>query len=302
MTSTHNEMMKIVLDSKALSIWNRETGPVFWGAAKVPMPFYINTELMIGQSLAADMLKKIDETVGKTKDPTERAKLLDAFIMPAYEQTPVWKKIIDALIARSRTDFPAGSTTAISGGERRDWLFSIPFAKAIGIRHAYLFKDKSIYCMPALKSGEQVLHVCDLVNNAASHFDAWIPMLEQAGAKCMGTACVNSRGSAGVSRLEKAGYKVSALNSIDVDFFNQCLATGLIDQATRDEIALFFSSNKDWAAKYILHSIDLFHIKTMDAKSIDRMKGFFTQDPWGLRNGHEAFFMEVGKALSTKVA
>ena len=161
------------------------------------------------------------------------------------------------MAAKAKTEFPAGSYDLVSGGERRDWLFSIPFAKALGIKHAFLFKNQEIYCEQPLKTGERALHVADLINNAASYFDMWFPILTKAGLKPIGTICVRYAAKLKAKRLEDHGQKTVTLNGVDVEFFEKSLANGLIDQATLTEITTYFASQKDWAEQYLMRDVNL---------------------------------------------
>ena len=302
MGGSSDDMMKLVLDSKALSIWNRKTGPVFWYAAGVPGPFYLNTEQMIGKALADELLEKITAIIADNSDPAIRAAEVEALIIAAYDSSAIYKTIIQALIAKAKAVFPAGSYMAVSGGERRDWLFSIPFAKEMGIKHAYLFKNKSLYCAEGMTVDGRVLHVADLINNAASYFDAWLPMLEREKLRCMGTLCVNTRGTNGLKRLTEAGYTVASLNAVDLDFFVKSRAKGLIDQDMLDEITLFFRSAQEWGAKYLTRDARLFDVPNLDKKSFERLQSFFAQDPWELRDGHTDFFAAMQRAIEARKA
>ena len=298
MPSPTTNMLKIIHDTKAVSIWNRKTGPVFWYAAGVPGPFYVNTELVIGPALAAELLEKITAIIAGSNDPATRVAQLKKAMLDAYEANPSYKTVISAMVAKARENFPDGSYTIVSGGERRDWLFSIPFAQEMGIKHLYLFKNQTSYCEQGVSAGEAALHVADLINNAASYFDMWLPALQKAKLTCAGTVCVNSRGSNGVDRLTKANVKVVTLNSIDVSFFGEWLKSGLIDQGTYDELTLFFTSSKEWGAKYLTTDVALYGIDKMDKKSFERLQTFFNQDPWGLRHAHEEFFSAMREAIS----
>lgn len=293
-------MLKLIHETKAVSIWNRKTGPVFWYAAGVPGPFYVNTELVIGPALSANLLEKITSIIASTTDLAERAKQLNQLILAAYEGSPQYKEVIAAMVSKAKQNFSADSYSFVSGGERRDWLFSIPFAQEIGLKHVLLFKDARIYCEASVKQGESGLHVADLINNAASYFDVWLPALQKAGLRCIGTVCVNSRGTHGVKRLEENGFKTVTLNGIDLDFFQQSMKGGLIDQSTLDEIALYFKSPQEWASTYLLKDVKLFDIKNLDKKSLERLQNFFDQDPWDLRAKNEGFFADMEKAIAEK--
>lgn len=300
MSNFSKELLKLILDTKALSIWNREKGPVFWYAAGVPGPFYVNTELMIGPSIAEDLLERITGIISSTKDLSARAAQLNDIILSSYEKNENHKKVILAMVEQVRNGFAPGSFTAISGGERRDWLFSIPFAKEFGLDHVFLFKDKSSFCVRKLKENESVLHVADLINAAASYFDAWFPALEQARLKCVGTACVNSRGTNGVQRLEAIGQKVIALNSIDADFFGNLRASELISPETLEEMKLYLKSSQEWASKYLfnkLELLELFDLGSLKGKSHERAMAFFEKDPWDLAGKHKDFFSAAKQTL-----
>jgi hypothetical protein len=210
--------------------------------------------------------------------------------------------VIAAMIARARTEFPSGSYEIVSGGERRDWLFSIPFAKEVGARHLFLFKNQGYYCEQGVKAEEKALHVADLINNAASYFDLWLPILQKAQLACAGTLCVNSRGTNGVKRLQDNGQKVVALNAIDAGFFEQWLKEGLIDQSTFEELSVFFVSAKEWGRRYLTADVAIFDVPKLDGKSFERLQSFFAQDPWGLREGHEAFFEAMKQAIGARRA
>ena len=295
-------MMKLLLESGALKIWNHKTGPVFWYAAGVPGPFFLNTEDMIGKAQAADLLKKINTIIAETSDAETRAVRLNTLILAAVAGNPTYQKIIEALVDKTGAVFPIGRFDAISGGERRDWLFSIPLAKALGVRHVFLFKNKTLYCAEGVQAGENILHVADLINNAASYFDLWLPILECHHTPCIGTACVNTRGSVGVDRLTTAGYPIAALNRVDPAFFAQLAADGLITQDTREEIALFFNSPKEWARDYLMKDARLFDVPNLDVKSFERMRRFFAEDPWGLRAEHNGIFAAVGAQIAARTA
>ncbi|MDD3289043.1 MAG: hypothetical protein PHX43_08635 [Alphaproteobacteria bacterium] len=295
------ELLKLIYNTQAVSIWNRTKGPVFWYAASVPGPFYVNTEMVIGSILAKDLLEKITEIIAESPDSASRADKLNKIIIPAYEGNEGYKKLIATMAAKVNEEFPAKSFTAISGGERRDWLFSIPLANALGIKHAFIFKNKKVYCEQPLEKNERILHVSDLINNAASYFDAWLPALESYNLECMGTICVNSRGP-GAQKLIDSGQKVVALNRIDISFFEKLKSSGLIDLETVAEIATYFNSSKEWASKYLVNDIrnvSFFDIANLDKKSMGRLVSFFNNDPWGLKPDHEEFFAAMQAAIKT---
>ena len=296
MANSPNTLTKLILDSKALSIWNRKTGPVFWWTSGLPAPFYLRTEVMIGRDLADDLLEKITATVAANPDRKACAAELKVMMLDAYKKHPDYQTVIKAMVAHAKNEFALGSYTAVSGGERRDWFFSIPFAEEIGLKHIYLFKDQSLYCAESLTKREKVLHVSDIISKAASYFNQWLPALKQHDLVCAGTVSVNAHGTKGVARLEEAGCKVAPVKCIELSFFLHCFDAGLISSEASEESKTYFASEKEWADKYVMENPALLTVPA-DKKTIERMNSFFTQDPLGLRATHAAFFEKMMAAI-----
>ncbi|MDD3029048.1 MAG: hypothetical protein PHS57_02020 [Alphaproteobacteria bacterium] len=302
MIYSQNDLLKLILETQALSIWDHEKGPVFWYAANVPGPFYVNTEKLIGPEIAERMLREITGIVAGTVDAQARAEQLENAILEAFKVSPLWQKLIETLLDAARKEFAEKGCSLISGGERRDWLFSVPFAQKAELPHLYLFKNKETYCVQPVKPDQLVLHVSDLINNAASFFDLWQPTLEAAKLRCLGNVCVNVRGANGLKRLEAAGQKVVSLMTIDTAFFQKLHAADLITRDVFEEIAVFLASSQDWAAKYLFVKPDLFDVEGCDKKDFERLAAFISNDPWGMRSAHEAFFASMEKAVSARRA
>lgn len=300
MIYTQSDLMKLIHDTSAVSIWDSAQGPVFWYAANVPGPFYVNTEKVIGSSLAEKLLREITAIIAGTVDSQARAEQLHNLIMDSYRSNSSWQRIISTMIDRARAEFPSNEIAMISGGERRDWLFSIPFAHTIGLPHLYLFKNKTAFCDHPVNPGQGVLHVSDLINNAASFFDSWQPTMNELKIECVGNLCMNLRGENGLSRLRDAGQKVVALVTIDLDFFRRLHAAELISRATFEEIAVFFASSQDWASKYLIDKPELFDTKNCVPKDFERLKFFISHDPWKMRPQHEAFFSGMEAAINER--
>lgn len=295
-----NDLIKLIHDTKAVSIWNHRTGPVFWYAASVPGAFYVNTESVIGPAVAERLLKEISAILAATPEAAERAARVEKLIRAAYEEDLTYQRLIATMAAALKEHFPVSAYNLISGGERRDWLFSIPLAHVCGLRHLYLFKNGTSFCPQPIKPHEAALHVADLINNAASYFNAWLPALEKAQLRCHATLSLVSRGP-GVKKLKDQGIDALSLNPIDLGFFEKSCANGLIDRDTLAELALYFQSPEEWARRYLLTGTALFGISQLDAKSFERLRGFFADDPWGLRPAHEAFFARIEKEIEERV-
>jgi hypothetical protein len=298
MVYTQNDLLKLILDTHAVSIWDRTKGPVFWYAANVPGPFYINTEMVIGQALSEHLLREITAIIAGTIDTQARAQQLNHLILNEFKKNAPWQRLIATMVEFAHKEFPPDSYAMVSGGERRDWLFSIPFAHIAEVPHLFLFKNETMYCDHAIHPGQNVLHVSDLINNAASFFDLWAPALQRAKVACAGNVCVTVRGGAGLKRLHDAGQRVVSLITVDTEFFRRLHVADLISRETFEEISVFFSSPRDWAGKYLMGKPDLFDVGGCDEKkAFERLRNFVDHDPWKLRPQHEEFFASMQGAI-----
>ena len=302
MIYTQNDLLKLIHDTRAVSLWDRAKGPVFWYAANVPGPFYVNTEKVIGADLSEKLLREITAIVAGTVDAEARAGQLNHVVLESFKHTPSWQRLVATMIARARAEFAQQDFTMISGGERRDWLFSIPFAHVCNAPHLFLFKNKTVFSEQPVKAGERVLHVSDLINNAASFFDLWQPVLGGIHLGCVGNLCVAVRGENGLKRLADAGQKTVGMVTIDADFFRRLHAADLISRETFEEISVFLAAPRDWAAQYLVGRSELFDAQGCDAKSFERLRAFILNDPWSLRPSHEPFFAAMQKTIEQRLA
>lgn len=279
------EFASLLFSSHAVSVWNHKTGPVFWYAAGVPGPFYVNTEKLIGEEASTRLLQDISRIVALPETYVQKSAALETLVMEEYARNQAFQCLIATLIDRATTTFPH-NYDCVSGGERRDWFFSIPFAHETGHDHFYIFKDHAICSkktgMSLDPAAKRVLHISDLINNAASYFDAWLPALEKHALTLAGTACLISRGSVGVERLKNAGISTCALQSVDSDLFAALSQSGLIDSSVYEEIRLYFTSREDWGRRYIAARPDFMQDESIAPKSKERRASFMKNDPWNL--------------------
>ncbi len=296
MSDASSEIVRMIHDTKALSIWSREKGPVFWYAAGVPGPFFVNTEFVIGPDVAARLLKNITAILAETKDISQRSEKVRQAVMAEYSASPAYRRVIELMAELARREFPDLRQSVVSGGERRDWFFSVPLAEVLGLPHLFLFKDKTAHCQRKLQGGEKALHVTDLINNAASYFDAWFPALEKSGNPCLGTVCVNSRG-VGAEKLKNAGVKAAAMNVIDAGYFEKLASAGLISKDTAEEIKTYFASAQEWGRRYLTRDVGVFDVEGLDDKSFERLRAFFANDPWEMKKGNEEFFAKMAELI-----
>lgn len=97
----------------------------------------------------------------------------------------------------------------ISGGERRDWFFSLLAAKGLGKPHITIYKDLSAVITEKGETrrsdsvnGGRVLHIADLITKASSYERAWIPAIKNICGQMTCTVVIIDRKQGGAELLE----------------------------------------------------------------------------------------------------
>ena len=221
-------------------------GQPFWYTSGKLGPFYINTQFLYGSEAAANaLLKTIEEACAG-----EKLAFYDkvwADISAQLESCPIFSQLIDLLTEQARkldVDF-------VSGGERRDFFFSMPVVKKLGLGHLSIFKDLScVYTdengvsmdpAQANLAGKKSVHIADLITVASSYIRAWIPAVEALGAKIAYSLAVVDRDQGGSEILEKAGCPLTTLITIKPELFEQAKKLGRVTDAQIELVNSFIA-------------------------------------------------------------
>lgn len=208
----------------------------FWYTSGKLGPFYINTHFLFGsEEDAVALLSQIEAAAAG-----DRLRFAEA-IWPAIERqlasNAIYAQLIDRLCEAARA-LPADF---ISGGERRDFFFSLPVARRLGLGHLSIFKDlTTVYDAPgkagvrgedAGLAGRRSLHVADLITVASSFVRAWIPAVEALGAHIACSLAVVDRDQGGAQILRDAGCPLTSLVTVKPALFEQAREQGRVTDA-----------------------------------------------------------------------
>ena len=221
-------------------------GQPFWYTSGKLGPFYINTQFLYGSEAAANaLLKTIEEACAGDKLAFYDKVWAD--ISAQLESCPIFSQLIDLLTEEARkmdVDF-------VSGGERRDFFFSMPVAKKLGLGHLSIFKDLScVYTdengvsmdpAKANLAGKKSVHIADLITVASSYIRAWIPAVEALGAKIAYSLAVVDRDQGGSDILANAGCPLTTLITIKPELFEQAKALGRVTDAQIELVNSFIA-------------------------------------------------------------
>ena len=250
-----DKIIEELFDTKAVRV-APEDQP-FWYTSGRLGPFFINTHFLLeNEAAAGEVLKRIEGAIAADK-LTAPEEIFD-MMLAYYNKGGTFKMVSDKLAeAASKLDFDY-----ISGGERRDYFFSMMPAYLLGKPHLTIYKDMtSVYSEkiegPAVDSkdidlkGKKALHIADLITEASSYERAWIPVIRGLGSEITDTVAVVDRHQGGRKVLKDLGVELYALTGIDQKLFDEAENNGLINEAQKAMILHFLESPSDYMTAFI---------------------------------------------------
>jgi orotate phosphoribosyltransferase len=228
----------------------------FWYTSGMLGPFYCNTHFLLkSEKDAGDMLKVIEASIAEDK-LTAPKKIFEE-LKKFYDMNGTFKMTMDRLAEEAKNyefDF-------ISGGERRDYFFSMIPAYLLGKPHLTIYKDMSSAYSEKIDGdavapadqlkGKKALHICDLINTASSYERAWLPAIRNLGADITDTLAVVDRCQGGAEVLEGLGVKLKTLTKINAEFFEDIYKNGKIDEAQKDFVLKYLASPSGYMAHFL---------------------------------------------------
>ncbi len=229
----------------------------FWYTSGMLGPFYCNTHFLLkSEQDAGDMLKVIEAAIAE--DKLSAPKKIFAELKKYYDLGGTFKMTMDRLAEEAKNyefDF-------ISGGERRDYFFSMIPAYLLGKPHLTIYKDMSsaysedlegeaIVPTEEMLKGKKALHICDLINTASSYERAWVPAIRAFGADITDTLAVVDRCQGGAEVLANLGVKLKTLTKINAEFFVDIYNNGKIDEAQKDFVLKYLSSPSEYMTHFL---------------------------------------------------
>ena len=214
----------------------------FWYTSGTIGPYYINTHFLYGsEEKANELLVVIDAQKDKR---FELPGLLAELVIHNYHADEIFKSVIDCMVSYINDHFDVAAIELISGGERRDWFFSIILAHLLKKRHLTIYKDLQMVVGKESPEGRQdevfavekgsmaglkCLHISDLVTEASSYQRAWEPALQEAGSHIDCSLTIVDRLQGGGEVLRELGIEHHAMTSIDASLFKSAMNTGHIN-------------------------------------------------------------------------
>lgn len=246
-----NQITEDLFKTNAIRVAPADTP--FWYTSGKLGPFFINTHFLAkDEATASGILKVIEDSIAEDRN-TAPHKIFDAFC-DLYKECEIYRNCIDSIVeAAKKYDFDF-----ISGGERRDFFFSMVPAHILGKPHLTIFKDLSSVitdCNFEVTdydfNGKKALHIADLITEASSYERAWIPALKDLGATITDTIAVVDRKQNGKAVLTSLGVNMETLTAVDKDLFDEALANGSINEAQYQLVLQFLKDPDQYMKDFI---------------------------------------------------
>lgn len=281
------DLLEALVKSEALRI--APPGEVFWYTSGTLGPYYVSTHYLFGGPEAAQGLLDFIDSDSGTADFHEK---LSARVGEQFEKDAAFRNVIESLVSNIQTRQGADQIDWVSGGERRDWFFSLPVAMTMGLPHLYIYKDGSTFLadngpLTAIDefTGRNTAHIADLVTEASSYARAWIPAIRNRGGQMLISANVIDRAQGGMDVIDDAGVDGIALLRVDEKLFGDLLERGMID-GEQQAVLLDYLGDPAGAMKRFLQATPGFLEKALnssDARTAERARLLVDQDPYGLK-------------------
>lgn len=282
------DLLDALIASQALRI--APPGEVFWYTSGTLGPYYINTEnLYGGPEKAKELLDFIDSD---SRSPDFHGGLCDR-VRQRLDEDEAFRHVIEAMIAELRSCEGFDEVHCISGGERRDWFFSLPVALTLGRPHLYIHKDHSMQWAESGRvkpvddlAGRRTAHCADLVTEASSYARDWIPAIRDADGQMQMSVNVVDRAQGGMDVITGAGVDGRALLRVDGAMFDQLRDRGHIDDGQHAILSAYFTDPTAAMRRFLDEHPDFLPqaLASKDRRTVERAKLLVESDPYGLKD------------------
>jgi len=286
MVENSEKVLQWMFETKALRI--SPADKPFWYTSGTIGPYYINTHFLYGsEEKANELLSFIDDKKDDINSfPVELSKRL----WQNYTSDAIYKQLVDEMCKFIKDNIDLDKVDYISGGERRDWFFSLLPAKLLNKPHLVIYKDLTVHEFFGDEvrkvndiEGKSVLHIADLITEASSYERAWIPAVKNINGNIRWSVVVVDRKQGGRELLEKHGIDLYSMIEIGKDTFKKALEVGLINSEQYRVISDFIDDPKGSMRNFLLsHPEFLKNSLNAGGKEAERAKLCIEKNVYGI--------------------
>lgn len=254
-------------------------GKPFWYTSGAIGPYYINTHFLVGgEDEANRLLNIIDETLATT-DKQKVPDILTREFLKVYNRKGIYYTVMNYMkdYMDNAVQIRGLKFDAISGGERRDWFFSLMLSVLLDVPHVTFFKDMTATGMKQGLEGcspVRLFHIADLLNEGSSYIKMWYPLSVSSGAVLENSFVVVDRCQGGSEAVEEyTGIRVESLAKASLDLFKTAFSMGYINEAQLEMIKNYINDPRGSMCDFLVNNPEF--IKSAlrgDVKTAQRAK------------------------------
>lgn len=285
------ELLSLLFKTNAFKVADAENP--FWYTSGKLGPYFINVDYLYGSKEDSNnLLSKIDNLLLNSSKEDLPEELFDELINH-YENNEIFKTTIDKLVEYIENNFELSLIDYISGGERRDWYFSMLVANLLGKPHITVYKDLTTVASTCdftesttitSLQGKRVFHIADILNTGSSFERAWVPAINNLGAKINWAIYIVDRNQAGDKNLKELGIQPYSLIELNEDLFETAFKMNVINSNQLEILKKYFH-DPDGTMRAFINThptfIDDVINNSNDEKSIKRAKLCKEKDWYG---------------------
>ncbi len=161
----------------------------------------------------------------------------------------------------------------ISGGETRDWIFSMPVANLLEIPHVMLYKDGKK--VGAEMDGRRVLHIADLNNEGSSVERYWTPIIQSSNGKLEDVLFFVDRMEDGVQVMKRLGLRSLSVVKLNEIAWDYQLKNGVVTPTAYRNLRERLENKGIWARKMLRTNEGIDRLVELfdNPKSREKVKG-----------------------------
>jgi orotate phosphoribosyltransferase len=284
------------MDSNKLISWLFKTNAIrvcpenkpFWYTSSKIGPYYINTHFLYGSEEKANSLLKVIDVC--KEDKLNCSEIILELARKNYETDEIYRELINLMCGYIKENLDLKNIEYISGGERRDWFFSLIIANILNKPHITIFKDLSAVLYKDGVSAQindlknaNVLHIADIITEASSYVRAWIPAIQALKGNLKYSLVVVDRLQGGAEKLNSAGVESHALMNVDEKLFDGAVKEGYITEMQYRMLMNFLQDPTGTMRTFLInHPEFLKDSLQADPKTAERAKICIEQNIYGL--------------------
>lgn len=270
----------------------------FWLTSGKLSPYFFNSQYVYGsEKEATEFLNYITEELSLINENKANKldlpkKLLNK-VLNQYNSNAIYHDVINQMKEYIEKNIGLDNFDYISGGERRDWYFSIIISNLLNKPHLTVFKDMTAIVSNSDFSktenitdlnGRKVLHLADLITTASSYIKMWIPIIKNLNGKMENSLVIIDRNQGGKDNLKELGVISHSLAIVDKDLFAKALEYGVINEKQLDLVNKYFDNPDETMKEFLIKHPEFIEesLKSDNERTLKRVHTLIDENLYGL--------------------